>query len=110
MKDSMYLANANGVNGTAIEHFDAAVRAFNIYRGDPVALADQAIEAAPDFAMAHILKAYLFGLATEPEATAEAKAILETVTPSCEDRKRDVPHRGIGGPVGQQLDRRRGSA
>ncbi|WP_306121189.1 tetratricopeptide repeat protein [Roseovarius sp. MMSF_3359] len=77
----MYLANANGVDGTAIEHFDAAVRAFNIYRGDPVALADQAIEAAPDFAMAHILKAYLFGLATEPEATAEAKSILETVTP-----------------------------
>ena len=81
MKDSMYLANAIGVNAAAIEHFDAAVRAFNIYRGDPVALADQAIEAAPDFAMAHILKAYLFGLATEPEATAEAKSILETVRP-----------------------------
>ncbi len=55
--------------------FDQAVEAFNIYRGDPVALVDSALAAAPDFAMAHILKAYLFGFATEPEATVEAKEI-----------------------------------
>jgi tetratricopeptide (TPR) repeat protein len=52
------------------------VRAFNVYRGDPVALVDNAIECAPEFAMAYILKAYLFDLATEPEATLEATAIL----------------------------------
>lgn len=81
MKDSMQSAGASGANEAAVAHFDAAVRAFNIYRGDPVALADQAIEAAPEFAMAHILKAYLFGLATEPEATLEAKSVLETAKP-----------------------------
>lgn len=58
--------------------FDSAVEAFNIYRGDPVAILDEAIEARPDFAMAHILKAHLFALATEPEATAVARTTTET--------------------------------
>jgi hypothetical protein len=40
---------------------------------------DRAIAAAPEFAMAHILKAHLFGLSTEPQATKEAKAILSQV-------------------------------
>ncbi|MFZ2099289.1 MAG: tetratricopeptide repeat protein [Oricola sp.] len=69
----------SGATGEAAGLFDQAVEAFNIYRGDPVGLADRAIAIAPGFAMAHILKAHLFGLATEPEATRDARAILETV-------------------------------
>lgn len=78
MKTTHILAAASGTNPLAADHFADAIRAFNIYRGDPVALVDEAIEAAPEFAMAHILKAYLYGLATEPEAAAEAKSILST--------------------------------
>jgi len=66
-----------GATGEALELYEQAVVAFNVYRGDPVALVDQAIAAAPDFALAYILKGYLFALATEPEATLEAKSILE---------------------------------
>ena len=66
----------SGATPEAVALFDQAAEAFNIYRGDPVALVDGAIEAAPEFAMAHILKAYLYGLATEPEATAGAKEIV----------------------------------
>lgn len=69
----------SGATQQAVDLFDQAVEAFNIYRGDPVGLLDMAIEAAPDFAMAHILKAHLFGLATEPAATKAAKDILEGV-------------------------------
>jgi tetratricopeptide (TPR) repeat protein len=75
-------AQGNALSGATVkaaERFNDAVEAFNIYRGDPIGLLDQAIEAAPDFVMAHILKAYLFGLATEPEATEGAKAILGKV-------------------------------
>ncbi len=68
-----------GATVEAAEFFDQAIEAFNIYRGDPVALLDCAIKAAPDFAMAHILKAHLYALATEPEATKVAKTILGTV-------------------------------
>jgi tetratricopeptide (TPR) repeat protein len=69
----------SGATVEAAKFFDEAVEAFNLYRGDPVALLDSAIKAAPDFAMAHILKAHLFALATEPDATREAKAILRKV-------------------------------
>ena len=69
-----------GATTEAVDHFNAAVKAFNIYRGDPVALVDSATDAAPEFAMAHILKAYLYGVATEPEAVVEAKAILSNAT------------------------------
>ena len=78
----------SGATSEAAEFFCQAVEAFNIYRGDPVGLLDSAIETAPDFAMAHIMKAHLFGLATEPEATNEAKAILaEAKTMRLSDRE-----------------------
>jgi tetratricopeptide (TPR) repeat protein len=66
----------SGATAQAVELFDQAVEAFNIYRGDPLALLDSAIEAAPDFTMAHILKAHLYAVATEPEATVGARAIV----------------------------------
>lgn len=69
----------SGATAEAVEFFNRAVEAFNIYRGNPVGLLDHAIESAPGFAMAHILKAHLLGLATEPEATKDAKAIIATV-------------------------------
>jgi tetratricopeptide (TPR) repeat protein len=69
--------SVSGATTAALELYEGANRAFNIYRGDPIGLIDGAIEAAPDFAMAHILKAYLYGVATEPAATLEASAIVE---------------------------------
>ncbi|WP_421726333.1 tetratricopeptide repeat protein [Bauldia sp.] len=71
--------------------FDQALEAFNTYRGDPVAVLDTAIAARPDFAMGHILKAYLFALATEPDATQEARAIVE-VARSLELDDREASH------------------
>lgn len=81
----------SGATAEAVELFDGAVEAFNIYRGDLVGLVDQAIAIAPGFAMAHILKAHLFGLATEPEATKEAKAIISTAK-SLRLSEREVSH------------------
>lgn len=69
----------SGATAEAADLFKQAVEAFNIYRGDPVGILDRAIEISPDFAMARILKAHLFGLATEPAAAKEAKAILSKV-------------------------------
>jgi len=68
---------ASGATGEAMSHFDQAVSEFNVYRGDPVATVDRALAAAPEFVMAHLLKAYLLGLATEPQATAQAMEITE---------------------------------
>ncbi len=64
-----------GATPEAAALFDESFAAFNIYRGDPVALVDSAIEAAPGCAMAHVLKAYYYGLATEPKATQASREL-----------------------------------
>jgi len=72
-------AQGNVVPGATAESsalFAQALHAFNIYRGDPVALVDRAIAAAPGCAMSHLLKTYLLALATEPAATAAARETL----------------------------------
>ncbi len=66
----------SGATADAAARYDEAVRAFNIDRGDPLALLDQAIAAAPGFTMAHLFKGYLLAVATEPEANREARAIV----------------------------------
>jgi tetratricopeptide (TPR) repeat protein len=66
----------SGATPGAVPLLDAALREFNLYRGDPVATVDRALAAAPTFVMAHVLKAYLFALATEPRATARAAEIV----------------------------------
>jgi hypothetical protein len=69
----------SGATSEAGRLYDQAVDAFNVYRGDPVGLLDRALEIAPAFSMAHIFKAHLYGLATEPKATADARTIVEHV-------------------------------
>lgn len=79
----------SGATAEAVERFDLAVREFNLYRGDPVASAGRAVELAPGFVMAHLLQAYLLGLATEPAATAQALEIARHArTLPMDDRER----------------------
>ena len=69
----------SGATPAAAARFDDAVRSFTIYRGDPIGTLDQAVAEAPAFAQAHLFKAFILGLATEPQATRDALAIAETV-------------------------------
>ncbi len=64
-------------SGEAADRFAAALEAFNLYRGDPVGLLDEALAESPDFAMATIMKAALFATSTEPAATAAAGRLLD---------------------------------
>ncbi|MDH5538619.1 MAG: tetratricopeptide repeat protein [Rhizobacter sp.] len=68
------LSNASA---DAARLFDAAVRSFNIYCGDPLARLDEAIADSPAFAQAHLLKGFLLALATEPAATTQAREIAD---------------------------------
>lgn len=67
-----------GATAESAELFDRALRAFNLSCGDPVALLDAACEAAPDFTMAHIAKAWLFILARDPVLAGRIDALVET--------------------------------
>jgi tetratricopeptide (TPR) repeat protein len=61
--------------------YSQAVRDLQCFIGDPVASVDRAIAEDPGFVMAHVFKGYLFGLATEREATAVARVCHEAALP-----------------------------
>jgi hypothetical protein len=65
LKDSANHA-VSGATPNALDHLDTALHQFRCYIGDPVASLDAALAAAPDMAMAHLFKAWLFLLGTEP--------------------------------------------
>ncbi|MFN7055923.1 tetratricopeptide repeat protein [Hyphomonas sp.] len=65
-----------GASAAAAELFDLSCRRFARFCGDPVAPLDEAIADSPGFAMAHIAKAWLYVMSTEPGATAGGRRIL----------------------------------
>jgi tetratricopeptide (TPR) repeat protein len=69
----------SGATPAAAASFDAAVRSFNVYRGDPLALLDDGLRESPLFAAAHLFKGFILALATEPAATLEAARIAADV-------------------------------
>jgi hypothetical protein len=69
----------SGATPEAVRHYDEALHSFNIYRGDPLASLDAATAAAPSFAQAHLLEAFILALATEPAATADATRIAAEI-------------------------------
>src|SRR5215468_484657 len=71
----------SGATAEAVAAFDQAVRAFNLVHGDAVGLFDAAREAAPDFAMAHMGKAWVFAIANDPGLMTQARALVETTQP-----------------------------
>ncbi len=71
----------SGATAEAVAAYDGAVRAFNLVHGDAIGLFDAAREAAPDFAMAHLGKAWVFAVANDPLLLVKAKALVETARP-----------------------------
>lgn len=71
----------SGATEAGFSPYSQAVRELQCFIGDPVGSVDRAIAQDPDFVMAHVFKGYLFGLATEREATAVAKACHEAALP-----------------------------
>lgn len=69
----------SGATDEAVRHYDAALRAFNIYQGDPIGELDTAVAIAPTFSQAYLLKAYILALTTEPACVAEAARIATMV-------------------------------
>ncbi|RUX31999.1 tetratricopeptide repeat protein [Mesorhizobium sp. M7A.F.Ca.US.011.01.1.1] len=79
-RDAFGLA-LSGATEAGFTPYSQAVRELQCFVGDPVASVDRAIAENPGFVMAHVFKGYLFGLATEREATAVAKACHEAALP-----------------------------
>ncbi len=71
----------SGATAEAVTVYDEAVRAFNLVHGDAIGLFDTARQAAPDFAMAHLGKAWVFTVANDPGLRTQAAALVETARP-----------------------------
>jgi tetratricopeptide (TPR) repeat protein len=63
-----------GATDEGLAHFETALHQFRCYVGDPLASVDAALSAAPQMVMAHVLKAYLNLLGTEPAALPVSRA------------------------------------
>ena len=81
----------SGATPAAAAHFCAATEAFNFFLGDPIGELDAALREAPQFAMAHLLKAHLFALTTETAATEAARVSLEAAK-ACPMDAREAGH------------------
>jgi len=71
----------SGATAAAAATFDQAVRAFNLVHGDAVGLFDAAREAAPDFPMAYLGKAWVFIVANDPGLRTRAAALVDAARP-----------------------------
>jgi tetratricopeptide (TPR) repeat protein len=67
-----------GATTTALESFEQALAAFQSWRGDPAHDVSAALEEAPAFVMAHVLRAYLLVCSREPTGVLAAAPIYET--------------------------------
>ena len=68
----------SGATEAAVTTYDQAVRAFNLVHGDAIGLFDAARDAAPDFAMAYMGKAWVFAVANDPGLLTGARTLVET--------------------------------
>jgi tetratricopeptide (TPR) repeat protein len=68
--------SVSGATAESVTIYDQAVRAYNLGYGDAIGLLDAVREASPDFAMAHLTKAWLFTLANDPDLTEKAQTLV----------------------------------
>ena len=68
----------SGATADSVALYDQAVRAFNLGYGDSPRLFDAARETSPDFAMAHLAKAWLFALANDPSMLGHARTLVQS--------------------------------
>ncbi|TPN89934.1 tetratricopeptide repeat protein [Mesorhizobium sp. CU2] len=80
VKDAFGLSYS-GATDVGLSSYAKAVHELQCFIGDPVGSIDRAIADDPAFVMAHVFKGYLFGLATERDASAVARASYEAALP-----------------------------
>jgi tetratricopeptide (TPR) repeat protein len=67
----------SGATDEAVTHYDQAIRAFNLVHGDAVGQFDTARQLAPEFAMAHLAKAWVFAVANDPGLMAQSAKLVD---------------------------------
>ncbi|MGE0258432.1 MAG: tetratricopeptide repeat protein [Alphaproteobacteria bacterium] len=78
-----------GATPSSKAHYETALHQLQCFIGDPVASIDEALAVSPGFVMAHVVKAYLHLLGTEPGALAVARECWRAADQlACDGRER----------------------
>lgn len=80
VKDALGLA-LSGASAESLPLYEQAAGELRCFVGNPVGSVDAALAASPGFAMAHVLKGYLYGLSTEKAAMPVAAACHAAALP-----------------------------
>lgn len=91
-----------GASAVARDHYERALGLFRIFSGDPLAATEAAIAESPGFAMAHMMKAWLNLLGTEPGGLEAAGAAHAAAAKLC----RTPREKGHLAAVGQVIEDR----
>jgi hypothetical protein len=86
----------SGASAQARDHYERAAGLFRLYSGDPLAAAEAAVVDSPGFAMAHLLKAWLNLLGTEPAGIEAAQAAHRAAAPYCRTAREKGHFAAIG--------------
>ncbi len=92
MKDARDLAVSTS-SAQALDHFETALTQFHSYTGDPLATMQQALQADPEFALAHLFNAFAMYTATERRylpAVRESIAKASALRSKMNARERDL--------------------
>lgn len=92
MKDARGVAVSTS-SAAALDHFENALTQFHSYTGDPLATMQQALQADPDFALAHLFNAFAMYTASEQRylpAVRESIAKATALKPRMNSRERDL--------------------
>jgi len=99
IRDDLGLSQS-GANADSLAHYQRALHQFQCYIEDPVASVDAAIGERPNFVMAHVFKAYLHLLGTEPAGIAVARECID----AAQRLPANARERGHLEAVGQMID------
>jgi tetratricopeptide (TPR) repeat protein len=92
MKDARGVAVSTS-SAKALDHFETALTQFHAYTGDPLATMQQALEADPEFALAHLFNAFAMFTASEQRylpAVRESIAKASALKAKMNTRERDL--------------------
>ncbi len=81
----------SGATAEAVAPFDQAARAFTLVYGDTLGLYDSARASAPKLLMAHLGKAWVLSLASDPMLAVEARALIDQAR-SLPSNEREAAH------------------
>ena len=80
----------SGATEAAADIYNEAVRAFTLVCGDALGGFEAAREAAPEFVMAHLGKAWLLTMANDPGLLVQAGAVLEAAQPLVKNEREEA--------------------